>query len=134
MEDGSKSKRSLRKDGEKKKSISRSMKAGLQFPVGRIGRFLKQGRYGKRVGRGAPVYLEVVLEYLAAEVLELAGNATTDNKKSRITPRYLQLAVRNDEELGKLFAGVTSFLMVVSITSISLISSAMNLSLSPSSS
>ncbi|XP_047321803.1 core histone macro-H2A.1-like [Impatiens glandulifera] len=58
------------------------MKVGFQFLVGRIGRFLKQGRYGKRVGRRAPVYLEVVLEYLADEVLELAGNATTNNKKN----------------------------------------------------
>jgi hypothetical protein len=44
------------------------VKAGLQFPVGRIGRYLKQGRYSKRIGTGAPVYLAAVLEYLAAEV------------------------------------------------------------------
>lgn len=55
--------------GPKKKPVSRSVKAGLQFPVGRIGRFLKKGRYAQRVGTGAPVYLAAVLEYLAAEVL-----------------------------------------------------------------
>ncbi|KAJ6803721.1 uncharacterized protein M6B38_189600 [Iris pallida] len=93
--------------GPKKKSVTRSVKAGLQFPVGRIGRFLKKGRYAQRVGSGAPVYLAAVLEYLAAEVLELAGNAARDNKKSRIVPWHLLLAVRNDEELGKLLAGVT---------------------------
>ncbi|KAH0713874.1 hypothetical protein KY290_008818 [Solanum tuberosum] len=93
--------------GPKKKPVSRSVKAGLQFPVGRIGRFLKKGRYAQRVGSGAPVYLAAVLEYLAAEVLELAGNAARDNKKNRIIPRHLLLAVRNDEELGKLLAGVT---------------------------
>ncbi|KAL7136497.1 hypothetical protein ABFS83_10G035100 [Erythranthe nasuta] len=93
--------------GPKKKSVSRSTKAGLQFPVGRIGRYLKKGRYAQRVGSGAPVYLAAVLEYLAAEVLELAGNAARDNKKNRITPRHFLLAVRNDEELGKLLAGVT---------------------------
>jgi histone H2A len=93
--------------GPRKKSVTRSVKAGLQFPVGRIGRFLKKGRYAQRVGSGAPVYLAAVLEYLAAEVLELAGNAAKDNKKSRIIPRHLLLAVRNDEELGKLLAGVT---------------------------
>ncbi|KAI7728718.1 hypothetical protein M8C21_019089 [Ambrosia artemisiifolia] len=93
--------------GPKKKSVTRSVKAGLQFPVGRIGRYLKVGRYAKRVGTGAPVYLAAVLEYLAAEVLELAGNAARDNKKSRIIPRHVLLAVRNDDELGKLLSGVT---------------------------
>jgi len=77
--------------GPRKKSVTRSVKAGLQFPVGRIGRYLKKGRYAQRVGTGAPVYLAAVLEYLAAEVLELAGNAAKDNKKSRIIPRHLLL-------------------------------------------
>ncbi|MCO5564415.1 hypothetical protein L7F22_018076 [Adiantum nelumboides] len=90
-----------------KKATSRSSKAGLQFPVGRIARFLKSGKYAERVGAGAPVYLAAVLEYLAAEVLELAGNAARDNKKNRIVPRHIQLAVRNDEELSKLLGHVT---------------------------
>jgi histone H2A len=99
--------RKLGGGGPKKKPVSRSVKAGLQFPVGRIGRYLKKGRYAQRVGTGAPVFLAAVLEYLAAEVLELAGNATRDNKKTRIIPRHLLLAIRNDEELGKLLGGVT---------------------------
>jgi histone H2A len=57
-----------RKGGDRKKAVTRSVKAGLQFPVGRVGRFLKKGRYAQRVGSGAPVYLAAVLEYLAAEV------------------------------------------------------------------
>jgi histone H2A len=89
------------------KAQSRSSRAGLQFPVGRIGRYLKNGKYAERVGAGAPVYLAAVLEYLAAEVLELAGNAAKDNKKTRIIPRHIQLAVRNDEELNKLMANTT---------------------------
>ena len=89
------------------KSKTRSSRAGLQFPVGRIHRLLRKGNYAQRVGAGAPVYLAAVLEYLSAEILELAGNAARDNKKSRIIPRHLQLAVRNDEELNKLLGGVT---------------------------
>ncbi|CAH3172835.1 unnamed protein product, partial [Porites evermanni] len=98
-----------RTDGKAKgtKSKSRSSRAGLQFPVGRIHRLLRKGNYAERVGAGAPVYLAAVLEYLSAEILELAGNAARDNKKTRIIPRHLQLAVRNDEELNKLLAGVT---------------------------
>ena len=89
------------------KSTTKSVKAGLQFPVGRIGRYLKKGKYATRLGAGAPVYLCAVLEYLCAEILELAGNAARDNKKSRIIPRHIQLAVRNDEELNKLLGSVT---------------------------
>ena len=85
-----------------KKSVTKSAKAGLQFPVGRVSRYLKAGKYASRLGSGAPVYLAAVLEYLAAEVLELAGNASKDLKVKRITPRHLQLAIRGDEELDTL--------------------------------
>ena len=61
------------KSGTSTKAVSRSQRAGLQFPVGRIARYLKRGKYSERVAAGAPVYLAAVLEYLAAEVLELVG-------------------------------------------------------------
>jgi histone H2A len=95
------------KSSSASKSSSRSEKAGLQFPVGRIHRFLRKGNYAQRIGSGAPVYLAAVLEYLTAEILELAGNAAADNKKKTIAPRHLQLAIRNDEELNKLLRDVT---------------------------
>merc|ERR1719442_142330 len=87
--------------------VSRSTRAGLQFPVGRVARHLGAGRHAQRVGAGAPVYLAAVLEYLTAEVLELAGNAARDNRKTRIIPRHIQLAVRNDEELNRLLKDTT---------------------------
>ena len=95
------------KSSASRKSVTKAARAGLQFPVGRIARKMKQGRHANRVGAGAPVYLAAVLEYLAAEVLELAGNAAKDNKKTRIIPRHIQLAVRNDEELNRLLKDTT---------------------------
>nr|XP_060625748.1 histone H2A, sperm-like isoform X2 [Anolis sagrei ordinatus] len=86
---------------------TKSKIAGLQFSVARVARYLKQGNYAERIGVGASVYLTAVLEYLTAEILELAGNAAHENKRQRIAPRHIQLAVRNDDELNKLFAHVT---------------------------
>ncbi|KAG8439076.1 hypothetical protein GDO86_005328 [Hymenochirus boettgeri] len=95
--------------GGKKKTTktSRSAKAGVIFPVGRMLRYIKKGHPKYRIGVGAPVYMAAVLEYLTAEILELAGNAARDNKKSRVTPRHILLAVANDEELNQLLKGVT---------------------------
>uniref|UniRef100_UPI00398E6E9E histone H2A type 1-like n=1 Tax=Pristiophorus japonicus TaxID=55135 RepID=UPI00398E6E9E len=84
------------------KAKSRSSQAGLQFPVDRVHRLLRKGN----MPSGAPVYLAAVLEYLTAEILELDSNSARD-KQTRIIPRHLQLAIRNDQELNKLLGKVT---------------------------
>uniref|UniRef100_A0A3P9BR02 MacroH2A.1 histone n=1 Tax=Maylandia zebra TaxID=106582 RepID=A0A3P9BR02_9CICH len=96
--------------GGKKKSTktSRSTKAGVIFPVGRMLRYIKRGLPKYRIGVGAPVYLAAVLEYLTAEILELAGNAARDNKKGRVTPRHILLAIANDEELNQVSCSINN--------------------------
>lgn len=91
----------------RKKRLTRSAKAGVVFPVARIDRYLKRACLRYRVRKGSPVYLSAVLEYLCAEILELAGNAARDNKRRVITPRHILLAIANDDELNKLLKGVT---------------------------
>jgi len=87
--------------------ITKSTKAGLHFPVSRIAKYMKEGRFGNRLGKGAPIYLTAVLEYLSAEILELAGNTAKNHNKNRVIPKYVQLAIKNDEELNKLMSNVT---------------------------
>lgn len=83
--------------------ISASLRAGLQFPVTRIkNSWMKKLASAPRVGDAAAVYMAAVLEYLTAEILELAGNAARDYNVKRITDRHITLAIHGDEELDKL--------------------------------
>ena len=84
---------------------SGSARAGITFPVGRCNRMLKQGRYAQRVGGGAGAYMAAALEYVAAEILELAGDEALAKKATILKPRHLGRAVQGDAELGKLMAG-----------------------------
>ena len=63
--------------------------------------FFTSGQYpvSNRNKWEAPIYLAAVLEYLTAEVLELAGEFATRGKKARIIPRHVMLAIRSDEEV-----------------------------------
>lgn len=86
---------------DKKQTTQR--RAGLTFSVARCEKQLrKYGGTKGRVGKGAPIFLAGVLEYICAEILELAGNATRDNKLVKMTTRHVFLAIFNDEELSKL--------------------------------
>lgn len=87
---------------EPRKRVSDSEKSGLMFPVGRVRRHLRSLAYGTRLSKSAPVYLAAVLEYAAAELLDLAGTVAQKDHKQRIIPRHIYLAVQKDDELVKL--------------------------------
>ncbi|KAK7041341.1 histone-fold-containing protein [Favolaschia claudopus] len=96
---------------------TKSQRAGLQFPVGRIHRYLKQRtQRGFRIGAKAAVYTAATLEYLTAE----------DMRRKRITPRHLQLAIRGDEELDILVRATIAGGGVVPFIHKSLVSSKAN--------
>ncbi|KAK0406334.1 hypothetical protein QR680_018513 [Steinernema hermaphroditum] len=94
-----------RADGQKKQTLA--LRAGLVFNVARFLKRMRKDRYAKQIGPGAGVYITALLEYMTAEILELAGNAAVDSKKSRISPRHIMMAIRHDDELNKLFGHVT---------------------------
>ena len=79
-----------------------STKAGLQFGIPRIARFIKTGRYGDRVAGGAPVYMAALLQYITSEIIELAGSEVEKDHKKRINPRHVMMAIKKDVELNKL--------------------------------
>lgn len=86
---------------QERESGSVRKRSGLQFSVSRAKDCLEDCG-AKRISVGAKVSLAAAVEYLAAEILELAGNAARDQKKKRITMRHIMMAIRNDEELTRL--------------------------------
>ncbi|KNC48645.1 histone H2A [Thecamonas trahens ATCC 50062] len=77
---------------------------GLVFAKRTIKRFLLTlAMSPPRFADGTVVCITAVTEYIVAEILELSGNAARDNRRARINPRHIQLAIRNDEELERLF-------------------------------
>ncbi|KAB7499764.1 Late histone H2A.L3 [Armadillidium nasatum] len=95
------------KGEEKKKRQTVSARSGLVLSVSRMLRYLKIGKYAKKVRVGAAIYTAAVIEYLIAEMLELAGKAAIENKKKTITARHILLAVKSDEEIDNLLSHVT---------------------------
>jgi len=95
----------MKEKGERTASVQ--SRSGLTFPIHRFAKQLKRGGYAKRIAVAGSVYLTSVIEYVTAEILELAGNAAKDQKKNRIIPRHIQLAIRSDEELNKYMQNVT---------------------------
>uniref|UniRef100_A0A8C2RX73 Histone H2A n=1 Tax=Capra hircus TaxID=9925 RepID=A0A8C2RX73_CAPHI len=75
--------------------------AELQFPVSRVDRLLREGQFANRLT--TPVFLTGILEYLMANILDLAGKEACINHRVRISPEHVQRALINNENLRRLF-------------------------------
>lgn len=82
---------------------SRSSRANLIFPVGRIHKLLSRGLYSKRVGVSAAISLAAALEEVAARILGESIKIMHHDKKSRITTRHILYALENDISMKELF-------------------------------
>ena len=102
MPRGRKSTKNMRKAPE-----SQSSRAGVDFPVGRLGRYMRQT--GDRVGRAAPIHMAAVMDYMCAEILDLAIVVCKDHKRKRIIPRHIELGIRNDVDMSRLYLNQTFF-------------------------
>jgi histone H2A len=91
----------------KSKSRTKSDRSGLAFPVGRINSILKKEKRTKRMSELCAPALAAGGEYLLAEILELAANVARENKTTRISPRHIELAIRGDDELNRIFRHTT---------------------------
>ena len=67
---------------------------------------MKRDRLAARMSRSACVAMTAALEYLASEILEISGNNAEEDQKKRISNRHILLAIKNDDELAKVFHGI----------------------------
>uniref|UniRef100_A0A8I3Q3X7 Histone H2A n=2 Tax=Canis lupus familiaris TaxID=9615 RepID=A0A8I3Q3X7_CANLF len=86
---------------------SRSARAGLAFSVCQMERLLRAGRYAKRLGASAPIFLAAVIQFLTATVLGLAGDEARHRRTAYITPELVDRALHNHELLSGLFTMTT---------------------------
>ena len=92
-----------RKVGDKP-SVRGTTRAGLIVAPSRCTHMMKKMRLSGRFGAGGGVFMAGVLQYLMSEILELSGEICHERKMKRLSPRHMQLAIRSDEELNKMFA------------------------------
>ena len=87
--------------------MSKAKRAHIEFSVSKMAKRLRNYSHARRLSSCAPVFLTAVLEYLTAEIIELAGNIAHDRRKRRISPQMINMAIRGDKELDKLLSDVT---------------------------
>lgn len=98
---------SIKEKQKSEKPVSRSSRAGLTFPISRVQNMMMKHTAGSlRKSSSSVVGLTAVLEYISAEILELAGQNAKNDKRSRVKPRDILKAIRNDDELSIIYRNV----------------------------
>ena len=100
------SRKSRQSATERKKPVPAHVKAGTLFPVARSIRLMKEARLSERISVTAGAFMAGVLEYICAEILEMAGNVAEEQGRKTITPKHINLGVRADAELNKMMNNI----------------------------
>ena len=95
--------------GKSNRTHKNSTKAGINFPVARFHRKFKEGRYSDKTSLSAAIFAAATMEYLTMEIMDIAGEAAKEANRKVITPRHIQIAFRNDDELNKCLLNTTIF-------------------------
>ncbi|GFT44872.1 histone H2A [Nephila pilipes] len=78
-------------------------KSGRGFTVARIRAMLKAKNFAQRISDTGAVFLTAVLQYLAAEILEVSLHEARTNSSRRIQPQHIHVALKSDGEFSPLF-------------------------------
>lgn len=89
------------------KQSSSAKKAGIFFDPRKTQKNLQKHIIGKKVSKGAGVYLASTMEYLVTEIVEMSKEESLIDKKGRITPRHIQMAIWKDSDFNELLSKVT---------------------------
>ncbi|XP_004648429.1 histone H2A-Bbd type 1-like [Octodon degus] len=101
----------------RKKAISRSSQAELQFSVSRVERYLRESGYVQRLSSPTPVLLAGILEFLTANILDQAAKETQDKHKKRIAAQHLESMIKSIQQLHPLLGDGTKSLLEVMVLS-----------------
>ena len=96
----------------RRRPVSKSDRAGIEFGVARCARKLRKGLYAERISVESSITMAAVLEYVLAELLEQTLMYVKDAKKKRITAKFVRLAVNEDEEFTEIWGGNSNCISV----------------------
>jgi histone H2A len=92
---------------KEKEGSARNKRAGLTLKISRVAQMMRKGRYRvERISETAIVAVTAVVEYVVSEVIDAAIHEAREQKVKRITPQMINKAIRQDEDLAKIFAHV----------------------------